>query len=113
MTTMPTPIPIADRPAGEITGGDMFLTLTGFDEIAVAKAFGSDIAELREAPMRFLRALAFVHQRRAGAKDGEAFKTAMTMTIAEVGNYFADDEPDPIDPDDPESDEGKDDAPSS
>lgn len=100
----------------DITAGDMFLTLNGFDELAVAKAFAADIAELRNSPMRFLRALAFVHQRRNGAKDADAYKTAMTLTVAEVGDYFADDEPDPadlLDPDDPETDEGKDDAPSS
>ena len=104
-----------NTPHTDISGGDMFLSLTGFDEIAVAKAFGTDIADLRETPMRFLRALAFVHQRRCGLKDAEAYKAAMSMTIQEAGEYFADDEDEAadIDPDDPMSVEGKDDEPSS
>lgn len=100
------------RPAGDITAGDFFLSLNGYDELAIARAFGTDIADLRDSPMRFLRALAFVHQRRAGAKDADAYKAAMNLSISATGEYFADDEDEAteLDPDDPVSDEGKDDA---
>lgn len=101
----------ANSSVTDITASDMFLSLNGFDELAVAKAFGSDVAELREAPMRFMRALAFIHRRREGDKDAEAYKAAMNLTIEEAGNYFAPDL-DEVDPDDPVTEAGKDDAPS-
>jgi hypothetical protein len=104
-------------PTSTETADDFFLSLNGFDEIAVSKAFGVDISELRETPFRFLRALIFIHQRReAGAKDAEAYKTAMGMTVAAVGEYFPDgeDDADALDQSDQamDTDAGKDDTPS-
>lgn len=106
MTTNTTP---AEAPAP--TASDMFLSLNGFDEIAVAKAFKADIADLRERPFAFLRALAFVHRRRAGDKDAEAYKTVMGMSIGEAGDYFAEEPDDAGLDDDDQSAEGNEPSP--
>lgn len=86
-------------------------SLTGFEEIAVAKAFGEDPMALKERPSTLLRALVFVDHKRQGKRDPEAKQAALELTIGDLGNYFADEEPD-LDPDDPDTDEGKDDSPS-
>ncbi|HWI43269.1 MAG TPA: hypothetical protein VNS81_06585 [Nocardioides sp.] len=107
--------------AQNVAPSELFLSLTGFDEIAIAKAFGAEVSEIAEVdpqgqPKRqytLLRALAFVHQRRQGLKDGDAFKAAMNLTLQDVTDYFADEDEDELDPDDPVGDQGKDDSPSS
>lgn len=84
----------------EQSADDFFMTLNGFDEIAIAKSFGHDITDLRKAPLMFLRALVFVNERRQGAKDGPAHNTAMQMTVGEVNDYFPDKAEEPADEDD-------------
>lgn len=75
--------------------GEVTASLNGFDEIAISKAFGADIMDLQQAkPMSFLRALVFVLKRREGMKDGEAKNAALTLTIREVNDTFADEEDD-------------------
>lgn len=71
---------------------DFFMSLNGFDEIAIAKEFKADLNKLREQPFMFLRALVFVDKRRAGLKDSEAYKAAMEATVGQLNGYF--DEPD-------------------
>jgi hypothetical protein len=94
-------------PSCEETGEDFFLTLNGYDEIAVAKTFGSDVVTLQgQQPLTFLRALVFIHQRRDGRKDPDAKAAAMTCTLQGLNDYFADPAPE-IDPDDPDTDVGK------
>lgn len=98
-------ITAADR---EIGPQAMYESLNGFDEIAVAKAFGAVITAFAETdPMKFGRALMFVDLRRQGFKDTDAYKRAMNSTNAETNEYFADD-PEDVDPADPDSDAGKD-----
>jgi hypothetical protein len=72
-------------------------SLTGFDEIAIKKAFGVPFATL--APdekgkggdvFQFLRSLVYVHCRRDGENDVTAYNTAQGMTTSEVNSYFAD-----------------------
>jgi len=72
-------------------------SLTGFDEIAIKKAFGVPFAAL--APnekgqggdvFQFLRTLVFVHRRREGDTDVTAYNAAQGMTTGEVNAYFAD-----------------------
>ncbi|MFT4010867.1 MAG: hypothetical protein QM655_12595 [Nocardioidaceae bacterium] len=98
----------------EDSAADVINSFTGFDEIAVARAFGQDISEM--PPMRMHRAALFVLARRSGAKDGEAYKTAMGMTAAGVSDYFPRPESDldPFAEDQPglDSDAGKGDTPS-
>lgn len=67
---------------------EFFMSLNGFDEIAIAKEFKSDITALRTSPIMFLRALLFVDKRRGGMKDADAFKAAMEAPITEVNDYF-------------------------
>lgn len=71
-------------------------SLTGFDEIAIKKAFGVPFSAL--APdekgqggdvFQFLRSLAFTHRRREGDNDVTAYNAAQGLTTAEVNGYFA------------------------
>ena len=71
-------------------------SLTGFDEIAIKKAFGVPFSAL--APnekgeggdvFQFLRALAFTHRRREGDSDITAWNTAQGMSTSEVNGFFA------------------------
>lgn len=94
----------------DLTAKDMFQSLTGYDEIAVLKTFGEDISTLRHRPFMFLRTLVFVdYRRRGGAKDQQAHKAAMDLTMAELEDYFAEDP----DEDEDDTDQGKDEQPSS
>jgi hypothetical protein len=71
-------------------------SLTGFDEIAIKKAFGVPFSAL--APnekgeggdvFQFLRSLVFVHRRREGENDVTAYNAAQNLTTSEVNTYFA------------------------
>lgn len=71
------------------------MSLNGFDEQAIAAAFGEDIMALRDKPSRFIRALVFIEKRREGMKDAEAKKAAMEMTMADIEEAFTAGEEDP------------------
>lgn len=94
-----------------LTAEDMFGSLNGFDEIAIAQAFKADITTLRHRPLAFLRALAFVNERRQGSPDATAYTTVMEMPVSEVDSYFPETEVE-LDATDPDGDQGKADAPS-
>ena len=76
--------------ATDSTADDFFMSLNGFDELAIAKEFKTSIGDLRQGdePLNFLRALAFVHRRREGDRDAAAYTTVMELTIAQVVKYF-------------------------
>lgn len=94
--------------SAEMSGEDYLQTLNGFDEIAVAKAFGAKPFELSETDaMGLLRALYFVAKRREGLEDKAAKQAAMEATIREVNDFFPEDEPEPM-PEDPITESGKD-----
>lgn len=97
--------------AHEMTVEDFAGTLTGWDEIAIAKAFGQDFLALKDKGTTLVRALVFVDFKRQGQKHEEAYASAMDQPMASLENYFAEEEPE-LDPDDPETDQGKDDSPS-
>lgn len=72
-------------------------SLTGFDEIAIKKAFGVPISALSPDQkgqggdvFQFLRALIFVHRRREGENDITAYNSAQNLRTAELNAYFAD-----------------------
>lgn len=90
----------------EMTAEDFFRTINGFDEIAIARTWGADIADLRKKPFTFMRALVFVDFRRQGRNDNEAHQDALSLTVGELEDYFAEDAPE-LDPDEPETDQGK------
>ena len=66
------------------------MSLTGFDEIAVAAHFGMKVTTLRQEDAITLgRALAFVHYRRnEGMADAPAYQTAMDLTMQQVVDFF-------------------------
>jgi hypothetical protein len=61
-------------------------SLTGYDEIAIAKSFGADVEAL--TPGRATRALLFVRHRRSGMKDPEAYAAATAATRGELEELF-------------------------
>lgn len=97
----------ATTPRAALPAGDTFLSLNGYDEVAITQAFGMTVGKLREADERttFMRALAFVDMRRKlqgqqGAHD-QAFDQAMQLSVSDVMDYF------PADDDDEDSDQGE------
>jgi len=99
----------------ELTLNEAMESINGFDEIAIEKHMGYDIytsdeegsGVYREKPVLMIRCLIFVMQRRTGQTDVEARRAVMEMTVKDVHDYFADD-PEDLDPDDPDSESGKD-----
>lgn len=84
MTENPASVPALDkRPSVE----DAARSLTGFDELAIARAFGADLSALTGTMTT--RAIVFVLQRRAGLDDAAAYKAAMTLSLGECEAQFA------------------------
>lgn len=98
---------MTDAQSGQVPAEELFESLTGFDEIAITKAFKVELFDLQEKPFLFMRAMAFILRRREGAKDAEAYQAAMEMTLGELTALFPEPEPE-LDPDDPETESGKD-----
>jgi hypothetical protein len=57
-------------------------SLTGFDEIAIQQRFGADFTALPGTLTA--RSLLFVHHRRGGMSDADAWTTVMGMSIDDV-----------------------------
>lgn len=72
-------------------------SVTGFDEIAIARAFGQELTDLSE--LKSLRALAFVLARRRGLDDTAAYNEVMGQSLNEVMALFdfGSDEPQSLD----------------
>jgi hypothetical protein len=89
-----------------MTAGDLFMSLNGFDEIAVVSRFGATIPELRADAITLGRALAFVHYRRRAqgqpGADESAYQSAMALTIQQISHEFFQPEPEPQKADDGE-----------
>lgn len=66
------------------------MSLTGFDEIAIASHFGMKVTALRQDDAVTLgRALAFIHYRRNdGMADKPAFDQCMNLTMQQVVDFF-------------------------
>lgn len=91
-TTEPTPAETRKTPAVvDLYSGEYGDTLTGFDEVAVAKSFGENLDGLAaRGGLEAVRALVFVHRRReAGDSDKDAKAYALGLTRREVADYFA------------------------
>lgn len=67
-------------------------SLTGYDKIAIAQAFGSHLEELADGLI--LNAFAFILKRRDGLSDAEAKKAALNMTDDEIEGLFSDESED-------------------
>jgi hypothetical protein len=91
----------------QMSADDFFMSLNGFDEIAISKAFDMEVFQLRKHPFKFLRSLAFVDMRRNGMKDAEAKEGALNLTIDQLQDYFAKPEEE-FNEDDPITESGKD-----
>jgi hypothetical protein len=64
-------------------------SLTGWDEIAIRKAFGSSLEDLEGSLIP--RALLFVQRRREGAKDAQAYIAAMDLPMGDLEKLFESD----------------------
>lgn len=95
----------------ELSVKDTFKSMNYYDEQAVFNAFGCDATALENRPTIFLRAMALVDLRRKSDTHDEAWTKAREMTVDELTDYFPDDPAD-LDPDDPETPEGKELSPS-
>lgn len=77
--------------AQTITADEMIESLTGFEEIAIEKAFGAHLFALAEQNQTMmLRSLVFVDIKRGGANDKDAKAEAMGLTLKQVQGRFAD-----------------------
>lgn len=88
-------------------------SLTGFEEIAIEKHMGIDpYVDGQTKPLRALRALLFVQGTREGLTAPEARQRAMEMPMSAVQDHFVEEEPEDLDPDNPDTETGKDASPS-
>lgn len=92
----------------KITASEMVESLTGFEEIAIEKHMGIDpYADGERKPLKVMRALVFVRATREGMDAPKAREHAMTLSMGQVQEQFAEDEPE-IDSAAPETESGKD-----
>lgn len=97
--------------SAQITSDEMLESLTGFDELAIEKAFDADWQTLvTQKQTMFLRALIFIQFRRDGKSDKDAKAAVMGLTLGACNDFFSDEELPDLDPDQPDSESGKDDA---
>jgi hypothetical protein len=70
----------------KVDGQEYAKTLTGFDELAIERVFKRPLEKLPSVVG--VRALLFVRLRREGAKDTDAYKTAMNLTLGRLEDLF-------------------------
>lgn len=94
----------------KLSAGDMINSLTGFEEIAIEQHMGTDpYADGERKPMKVMRALVFVQQTRSGMTPQEAKNHALNLSLADVQAAFSDEE-DEVMPEEPVTEEGKEDS---
>lgn len=94
----------------KFSADEMFESLTGFEEIAIATHFGAEITDLAEKrPLAFVRALVFVDKVRDGSSPLDAKAQAMGLSIKGTSDYFPEAEQD-VDETEPDTESGKDDS---
>lgn len=80
----------------QLSSGEVTDTLTGFDELAIAKRFGAPVEELAAtSDMRFLRSLLFIVEKRNSGDEGKAYDAAMSMPFGELRARFKIDDTEP------------------
>lgn len=102
--------------AEPLSFSDTLNSLTGYEEVEIEEHFGEPISFLvRASYTKAGRALIYAAERRAGAKPAAAFKTAMSLRLIDVNDRFKTDDEDAedFDPESPDTEQGKDDSPSS
>lgn len=96
-------------PTHEMTADEFSDTITGNEEEIINRQFGVDWTVLPEnRPTMFMRAMVTIAEYRYGMAVKEAKKFAMDMTLLEANSYFTP-EPEDADPEQPDSESGKDD----
>lgn len=88
-----------------MTAGELYESTTGYDDIAIERAFGGSLIDWAPNedtgshghPMKLLRALIFVAERREGLKDPEAKHAALNMSVKDCQDYFAEEDDDDLD----------------
>lgn len=88
-----------------MTAGEFYESITGYDEIAIERAFDGQLLDWAHneetgspgQPTKLLRALIFVDQRREGLKDLEAKHAALNLSVKECQEYFAEEDDDDLD----------------
>lgn len=75
----------------DLTGDDVYMSLVRFERLAVIKNFEHSVEWLMEnhGDMEGSAALVFIHLRRQGMTDREAFAKVTGMTNREIIGYFA------------------------
>lgn len=94
----------------DLTQTDLVKSITGYDELAVEKFFaGVDLYpdEQPDKPLRYMRALVFIHKRHDKVKDAEAAHEALDLPVSAVTDYFAAEPDDDVADEVAESDLGK------
>lgn len=90
---------------------EMLESLTGFEEIAIERAFSAEVMDLAKTkPTMFLRSLVFTHLVREGQDVNSAKQSAMELTLKASQGFFEEAEEELM-PDDPSTEPGKDSAP--
>jgi hypothetical protein len=88
----PVPVPSEQEVThvASVPPSKYLMSLTGYDELAIASHFGMHVATMRkEDAITLGRALAFVHYRRnEGATDLAAHDRAMSLSMQEVVDFF-------------------------
>jgi len=79
------------------TVNEVIDSLTGYEELAIEKAFGDEFYDL--SLVKRMRALAFVLAKRGGKNDADAKKAVMAMSQAQVTEAFSDEDDDEGDDD--------------
>jgi hypothetical protein len=98
---------MTDETPARPTSEEMLGSLTGYDEEAIAAAFGMELLTMLDGrETTYSRALIFAHRRRDGASDSDALQYAKGLPLRDLGTYF-EPEPEDVFPDEPTSDAGK------
>lgn len=80
--------PVTSTAPAKLDPDEIAGSLTGFDEIAIERAFGREITDLGEST-KSLRALAFVLARRDGLDDAAAYNQVMGQPLTALMDQFA------------------------
>jgi hypothetical protein len=80
----------APEETGKVNADELFESLTGFEEIAVEKAFGKDPSEIANSGkmIKFLRVLAFILAKREGKNDMQAKQYCMSLPVSDLTDLF-------------------------
>jgi hypothetical protein len=78
-----------------VTATEVFESMTGYEELAIAKAFGvnpndydEDSGNSKLVGTLLGRSLVFLHARREGKADAEALDVALGLTMPDLIDYF-------------------------